>query len=213
MYSFRRFVDLHEMAARQQLGRMVRLANDPDRLLVLMSASRDGQELFPGATKALEMDIRKKGFTVLRQGRETFQSLDTSTPLGVTPTLGGYQEPGKKTVQEKSVLVSAPRNLHLPPAEQLIQFFVDLAEKYDQAGVIIRVPGDPVAHEYTTKHHESPYQRIPYHDPHPERKPTYFTRPADRGTRRNSTAPKDDGMTFKPDFGGMEPTDYGTNKL
>ena len=117
--------------------------------------------------------------------------------MGVTPTLGGYPE-GSLKVEEKSLFVSLPAGTDPGPRQEVIDFFVALAEKYQQWGVIIKFPGEE-AHEYTTQHHElGPHRRVPYVEPHKEEEPEYYTKPAKRKQK--------DALVFNAKYGEDEPT-------
>src|SRR5581483_3731097 len=130
------------------------------------------------ATKDLERDIRNKGFDT--------HALKTPAPLGTTPTTGGYKE-GDRKVEEDSVTVSAPKNAPLPPPDEIVKFFIALAEKYQQMGVIIKLPGEE-AHEYTTNFHGAgPGNRIPYGNAERLKDPMYYTRPRDRNAKTHGT--------------------------
>lgn len=119
--------------------------------------------------------------------------------------VGGYDENGID-VRENSLLVSLPKTAVLPPREETIDFFLQLADKYGQAGVVVRFPGEP-AHEYTTRHHQSLGQgrKIAYNDPRADDEPMYYTRPRYRGTSKNSVVSKRDGVVFNPDFDNPMP--------
>jgi len=213
--TFREYCQLQEMAARKQLSRIVDMAQDPKRLMVIISASRDGDEVWKGATKALENDIRSRGYKVsVKKGgvtREISKKLPGEGPVGITPTHGGYDEEGTD-VREKSLFVSMPKNAVAPSNEDIIDFFVTLAEKYQQMGVLIKLPGEDETFEYTTRHHGmGAGHRIPYNEPRADPQPPYYTRPRYRGTSttfdrprgervKTSRASDKDALVFDPEF-------------
>lgn len=191
--SFSSFVALREMAARKQLSRIVTQASDPGRFVAILSAARGYMtpDQVRDATERLKADLdglKAHGF-------------------GYTPTTGGYPENGQD-VKEPSFLVSHP-GAGLPDDETLVHMFVGLAKKYDQAGVVIKLPGSTEAHEYTTgEHFLGGGTRVPYRDPVLAKKPEYYTRPRFRGTSKKSTASNRDGMTYSADYDNPEPNPY-----
>lgn len=172
------FKEFMEMAARRQTGRLLQQANDPQKVVVAITAHRGEQEVWPGAMKQLEQDLRKLGF-------------------GTTPTTGGYQEGGIR-VDEPSLFASMPAGQIANPeqARTLVKLVVQLADKYQQMGVIVKAPGEQ-AYEYTTRHHDmGAGKRIPYGTATRQKEPAYYTRPRFRDRTKHGT----DGITFDPKF-------------
>jgi len=210
--SFSEYIQLREMSARKQLSRLVSVAQDPASFYVLIAASRRGEEVWKGATKAMENDIRSRGYRVSVKKNGTTQEIQKQLPgngpIGVSPTHGGYEEKGMD-VREKSLFVSLPTGSDMPSDEEIVDFFVTLAEKYQQVGVIIKLPDEETAYEYTTRHHDmGAGHRIAYNDPGRHEKPPYYTRPRYRGTSKKSTASKSDALVFDPDFASPQVTPF-----
>jgi hypothetical protein len=164
-----------------------------------------------GATRDLEREVRQAWearFGVDQQTGIYHPGWDNH--LGFKKTYGTYPEEKPKgsgiytKVLEDSLFITHPKEgLEGIPHEQLVQFFLGLAEKYGQIGVIIRLPGEYQAYEYFTSHSsETPGSRRPYNFPRKEEAPDYSTR-----LRKMSD---DRHLVYDPDFGNppQPPSSY-----
>lgn len=192
---FKEYLALQEMAARKSTNRLVNMTNDKDRLIVVIAASREGKEIAPNATKTLEQAIKARGYQI-------------GGNYGITPTWGVYKEPGQPAAKEKSLFISWPRNVPPPPNDEIIRFFTQLAEEFQQIGVIIKLPGEETAHEYLTSHAPNANQRVPYLNPRKEEEPMYSTRPRFRGYGKQDQASRSDALTYSPNFDNIQQNPY-----
>lgn len=195
---FKEYLTLQEMAARKSTNHLVNMTKDKDRLVVVIAASREGKEIEPDATKKLEKAIVARGYQI--GGR-----------YGITPTWGVYKEPGQAPSKEKSLFVSWPKHIPPPPNEEIIKFFTELAEQYQQIGVIIKLPGEETAHEYMTGHAPDPKKRVPYLNPRKEEEPMYSTRPRFRGYGKQDRASNSDALTYEPNYDNIQSNPYATS--
>lgn len=190
-----------EMAADKSAAHLLDRAKR-NELMVVMSASRDGEEVFPGATKQMENEIRQAGYETetvssaaahprakelaggLPLGDE-FKGRISAGPFGIAKTVGGYDE-GGKDVTELSLVVSHPQPA--PPPEEIVNFFVGLAKRYHQLGVIIKLPGEKDAYEYFPNGNPP----IKYGEGGFSRTSPYYT--------RLRKGPKDRKLVYNPEY-------------
>lgn len=146
------------MAASRSASHLLAKA-DSDKLMVIISASRKGQEIYPNATMDMEREVRQAGYKpTTHQLRDhplekeieggkpiSLQNKLDTTKLGIARTIGGYPEEGED-VRELSLVVSHPNPA--PPVREILEFFIGLAARYQQIGVVIKLPDEQDAYEY-----------------------------------------------------------------
>lgn len=163
MDSFRTFL---EMSANRSFSHLLDRSQS-DELMAIISASRGGVEIFPGATKQMEKEIRSAGYPSVRVihsknhpsnkdmlpgGEQLGKSFDWTKgkkpTFGIAKTVGGYfEDPPGKQVEELSLVVSQPVEEDFNNHE-IVEFFVGLASRYNQLGVLIKLPGERDTYEH-----------------------------------------------------------------